>query len=95
MIAERTPTLAANSLGQSARAIRCGRIGGDGLRAAAHLADLCDEGLRLRLAAAVINGYLGAGLGKGESGGTADATRSSSYPESQVMIWVPSGSCSR
>jgi hypothetical protein len=57
------------------RAIRRGEIGGDGIGAATGLADVCDDGVRLLCAAAVMHENLGAGPGERQRAGAADAAR--------------------
>jgi hypothetical protein len=73
---------------QLMRPVRRGQIGGDGLDASVGLADLCDDGHRLRPTAAAMDEDLRTRLGKRESAGAADArdapvTRAV-FPESEL-----------
>jgi hypothetical protein len=65
----------ADLLGELVRPIRRGEIGSDGVGAAAGLADFRDDRFCLFRAAAVMDKYLGAGLGEGQRTGAADAAR--------------------
>ena len=65
----------ADLLGELVRPVRRGEIGGDGVGAAAGLADFSDDGFRLLRAASVMDEHLGAGLGERQCAGAPDAAR--------------------
>ena len=64
-----------NLLGELVRPVGRGEIGGDGIGAAAGLADLSDDGFRRLRAASVVDEHLGAGLGERQCAGPPDAAR--------------------
>src|SRR5882672_777262 len=64
-----------NLFGQLVRTVRRGQIGGNGVGAAAGLANFGDDGFGLFHAAAVMDQHLRAGLGEGQRAGAANAAR--------------------